>query len=81
MDKNKQGCGKRKKKTAIAFDSWKRKHYFELIWFKSKNIEVNCTLGAECKTFSTCKISMSNLINLIADDPVSWCPGGTEGEE
>lgn len=28
-----------KEKTAVEFDSWKCKHYFEFIWSESKNVE------------------------------------------
>lgn len=39
-----------KKKSVIAFDSFKYKHYIESVWYESKNA-VGCTLRAENKTF------------------------------
>lgn len=49
---------RQRRKTAIAFDNWKYKHYFEFIWSKSKNNVVQCTLCAENKTF---QLSLFNL--------------------
>lgn len=34
-----------KENLAIVFDNWKYKHYFELIWSKSKNIVVPYTFS------------------------------------
>lgn len=51
MRQNKHGGGKRKKKTAIAFDSSKWKHYFELILSKL-NIVFCCALDAGDNTLS-----------------------------
>lgn len=48
-----------REKTAIAFDSWKCKHYFEVIWSKSKNTEVMC----KKQDVVTLKISALNLIS------------------
>lgn len=45
-------CTKKKKKTAIEFDSENYKHYFELIWSESKNIKVCYPFCAENKKFA-----------------------------